>query len=294
MNIDLHEFLKRSPIVPFIREADYAIRNPWSMHERRLFDYLLVYIQEGKCIFTVNGKDYFLREGDFYLVQPNSLVSLQGTTKTITPFVHMDIFYHSDRLVEVTEEKNVGQMDTSLRKRIMQPRLNDFEDVAIPIQFKPENPLWFRDSLIKVIKLWQAGDTLGLIEAQIIASELIFSMLKQYGEFITKSTKAPEDFNWITSYLTFYLSEDISVEDMAKRMRMSISNFSTLFRKHFGISPHQYLVKLRIQHAEELLLHSNLKLDEIAENCGFTNAQHFSKMFKKHTGRTPGSLRKDK
>ncbi|KKI92112.1 hypothetical protein WQ54_11080 [Bacillus sp. SA1-12] len=45
----------------------------------------------------MEGKDYILSKGDFCLVQPNELVARKGTTNTITPYVHMDIFYHSKR-----------------------------------------------------------------------------------------------------------------------------------------------------------------------------------------------------
>ncbi|WP_311775134.1 AraC family transcriptional regulator [Alkalihalobacillus sp. TS-13] len=290
MRQPLHQFIAKHPIVPFIREADYAVRKPWSMLERRLLDYLLVYIQEGKCVFNVEGKDYFLSEGNFCLVQPNELVTLKGTTKTITPFAHLDFFYNQHR--EQSFPTKAGQTNISEFEPFMQPKLNDFAELQIPVHFKPEQPIQFRDSFLKMIGLWQSGDTLGLIEAQNLGSELIHSIMKQYGKYRPPGHVAPEDFNWITSYFSFRLSENITIGDMAKRARLSPSRFSTLFREHFGKSPYQYLLQLRIEHAEELLLNSPLKLHQIAEFCGFADAQHFSKAFKKMTGKTPGSYRK--
>lgn len=291
MSRKLHNFIVKNPIVSFIREADYAVRYPWSLHERRLLDYLLVYIQEGKCVFTVEGKDYFFSEGDFCLVQPKELVALKGTTNTITPFVHMDFFYHPER--EQSFPTKAGQTNLSVYKHLIQPKINDFPDILIPVDIKPEHPRQFRDQLIKMIRLWHSSETLGLLEAQNIGNELIYSLIKQYGKFTTQSHNNPEDFNWITSYFSFHLSDNITIEDMAKRARLSPSRFSTLFREQFRMSPYQYLLRIRIQHAEELLLHSSLRLHQIAELCGFANAQHFSKTFKKHTGRAPGSLRNE-
>ncbi|SFD54655.1 AraC-like ligand binding domain-containing protein [Bacillus sp. OV194] len=290
MSQNLHNFIAHHPIVFFIREADYAVRTPWAMPERRLLDYLLIYVQEGKCIFTVEGEDYSLSEGSFCLVQPNELVTLKGTTKTITPYVHMDIFYQPER--EHSFPTKAGQTNLSEFKQFMQPQLNEFPDLMIPVHFQPEHPRWFRDQLMKMIGLWQSNDTLGLLEAQNLGNELIYSLFKKYGKFTRPIHKSPENFNWITSYFSFYLSENITIEDMAKRARLSPSRFSALFREHFGMSPYQYLLQLRIQHAEELLINSTLKLHQIAEYCGFADAQHFSKAFKKNTGRTPGSLRK--
>ncbi|MFY0758943.1 AraC family transcriptional regulator [Metabacillus dongyingensis] len=260
------------------------------MLERRLLDYLLVYIQEGKCVFNVEGKDYFLSEGDFCLVQPNELVTLKGTTKTITPFAHMDFFYNQNR--ELSFPTKAGQTNLSEFQHLMQPKLNEFPEVTIPVHFQPEQPIQFRDTFLKMIGHWQTCDTLGLIEAQNLGSELIYSIMKKYGNYTPPSHIGPEDFNWITSYFSFHLSENITIKDMAKRARLSPSRFSTLFREHFGKSPYQYLLQLRIEHAEELLLNSPLKLHQIAEYCGFADAQHFSKSFKKMTSKTPGSYRK--
>ncbi|NGP46378.1 hypothetical protein G4V62_16015 [Bacillaceae bacterium SIJ1] len=61
------EVVKRNPVTPYVRECDFAIRNPWSMSERRLLDYLLIYVREGKCNFTVDGKNIILRRGIFAL-----------------------------------------------------------------------------------------------------------------------------------------------------------------------------------------------------------------------------------
>jgi AraC-like DNA-binding protein len=287
---NLQSFIAKNPIVIFIREADYAVRYPWSVHERKLLDYLLVYIQEGDCVFNVEGKDYQLSEGDFCLVQPNELVLLKGTTKTITPFVHMDIFYNPER--EQSFPTKAGQTNLSGYKNLIQPKLNDFSELNIPVKIAPQQPRHFRDQLMKMIRLWHSGETLAQLEAQNIGNELIYLLIKQYGEFGDQTQNSPEDFNWITSYFSFHLSENITIEDMAQRARLSPSRFSTLFREHFSMSPYQYLLRMRIEHAEELLLHSKLTLHQIAELCGFANAQHFSKAFKKYTGKTPGSLRK--
>lgn len=290
MNIPFNSFVYKNPIVPYIREADYAIRTPWGgPTERKLLDYLLVYIQEGTCLFTVNKKKYVLEQGDFCLIQPNEVCSLKGSTNTITPYVHMDFFYHPLR--EQSFPTKSYQTDLSAFDHLMQPKLNDFHEIAVPVQFQPDHPVRFKDFMLKMIGLWLSGDVMSRIEAQNLGSELIYLILKKYGRFQQETLHSPDHFNWIMSYFSFHLSDNITVEDMAKRARMSPSSFSALFHKHFGTSPYQYLLKLRIENAQELLTKSNLKLHQIAEYCGFSDPHHFSKMFKKATGMTPGVFR---
>ena len=74
------------PVVPYIREADFAVRTPWYTPPRRLLDYLLLYVQEGECQVVVEGEELLLGGGDFCLIQSNTLHSLRGLTETITPY----------------------------------------------------------------------------------------------------------------------------------------------------------------------------------------------------------------
>ncbi|MBO2945357.1 helix-turn-helix transcriptional regulator [Paenibacillus sp. F411] len=58
------------------------------------------------------------------------------------------------------------------------------------------------------------------------------------------------------------------------------------------MSPHQYLLHMRIQHACELLRQSDWTQEEIAAYCGFSSVHHFSKMFKSRMGLSPGKYRR--
>jgi hypothetical protein len=56
------------PVVPYIREADFAIRKPWYTPPRRLLDYLLLLVQEGQCLVEVEGEEPLLTAGDTCLI----------------------------------------------------------------------------------------------------------------------------------------------------------------------------------------------------------------------------------
>jgi len=278
-----------SPIVPFIRQGDFAVRKPWHSPPRRLLDYLLIYIQEGHCLICVEETSYHFQAGEFCLVQPNDLHTLEGTTNTITPYVHMDIFYNPAR--EESFPTRPGQVDLSPYRHLLQPRLNDWNTIHIPVKFSPAHPAWFRETMLAMIGVWQHRDVIGQLEAQYHATALVLSLLKEQHQLTVETFQEPQSFNWVLSYLSFHLAEPLSVAEIAQHAHLSPSRFSKLFRQHFGLSPHQYLLHLRIQHAQSLLNRTNLTLEEVADYCGFADVHHFSKAFKKIVGYSPGVYR---
>ncbi|WP_054028766.1 helix-turn-helix domain-containing protein [Bacillus sp. FJAT-28004] len=279
----------KTPIVPYVREADHAVRKPWFIPERRLLDYLLVYIQEGECLFEVEGINVELHRGDFCLIQPNCYHTLRGITDTVTPYAHMDFFFSPRR--EDSFPSPVGLIDLDAYKDLIQPCLNDFNDIYIPVKFKPTEPIRFRDILFNMIGIWQNPSAYNSLEVQHLGTELVMMLLQDFYPTYRKPHAAPNVFSWMTSYLSLHISEPLTVEKMAARAQLSPSRFSALFREHFHTSPHQYLLQFRIGHAVHLLSRTGLSMTEIADYCGFANVHHFSRVFKKVTGRTPGSTR---
>ena len=87
-----------------------------------------------------------------------------------------------------------------------------------------------------------------------------------------------------------HFREDLSVESLAESADMSIAYFRRLFVKAYGISPMQYLMNLRIEHARDLLLSGEVNVTEAALLSGFDDIYYFSKVFKTKTGRTPSDL----
>ncbi len=79
--------------------------------------------------------------------------------------------------------------------------------------------------------------------------------------------------------------------DLARRAHLSPSRFSTIFRQQFGLAPHQYLMRLRIAQSKDMLQRTDLPLQRVADDCGFSDIHHFSKTFKRVIGLTPGQYR---
>lgn len=277
-------------IVPYVRDASFPVRTAWYTAPRRLLDYMLMYVQEGEVVAWVEGREHRCVAGDFYLVQPGELHTLEGPTHTISPYIHLDVFYNPGR--ERSFVVRSGRVDISGHEALLQPRLEDAVGVRVPTKFTPLHPAEFRDTMLKTIGVWQRRDFLGQLESQYLATGLVLSMLQAHSRESIESSDRPEFLNWITSFMSLHLSEPLSVEDMARRAGLSASRFSSVFRDRFGRPPHQFLLHLRVQRAQDLLQHTSLTLREISTQCGFADVHHFSKAFKKVTGHTAGSYRR--
>jgi len=88
------------------------------------------------------------------------------------------------------------------------------------------------------------------------------------------------------------IKENLTVNYLAERANLHQDYFSRLFLKHAGQRPLSYLHEKRIERAQYLIAATNLSYAEIAEETGFENSSHFSKVFKKVTSLTPGAYKK--
>ncbi len=89
------------------------------------------------------------------------------------------------------------------------------------------------------------------------------------------------------------ISSDLSVDDLAKECCLSSGHFSHLFKDVIGVSPHSYMIYLRMEKARDLLLSTRLSIRDVGEAVGCPDQNYFSRLFKKHTGMSPSEFRKN-
>ena len=93
-------------------------------------------------------------------------------------------------------------------------------------------------------------------------------------------------------YLTENFDKEISLDTLAKKANVDKSYLIRLFKKDFGYSPIEYLIKLRMDHAQYLILNTNLTVNEISRLCGYNTPSFFINQYKKFFGTTPNNDRK--
>ncbi|MDD5697737.1 MAG: AraC family transcriptional regulator [Victivallaceae bacterium] len=86
----------------------------------------------------------------------------------------------------------------------------------------------------------------------------------------------------------------ITIAQLAKQASQSEMTLYRMFKKAFNLSPVNYLLSVRIAAAQELLLNSRLNVSEIAGETGFSDSNYFSRIFRKMTGVSPRSYRKNR
>lgn len=93
-------------------------------------------------------------------------------------------------------------------------------------------------------------------------------------------------------YIQSHLTEKLSVEDISANAGYSASYFSHIFAEETGMSPYQFVMKSRIEHAQQLLKTTRLAVQEIAFQCGFNSAANFCYTFRRMSGMSPHEYRK--
>ena len=88
-------------------------------------------------------------------------------------------------------------------------------------------------------------------------------------------------------YIDERLMEDLGLAELAAVCGLRPRHFTTLFRRAFGLPPHRYVLRRRLQRGAELLTHSGYDIAEIALRTGFSSQSHFTTAFRRAYGLTP-------
>ncbi len=119
---------------------------------------------------------------------------------------------------------------------------------------------------------------------------LAFQILSQIGSLANARSMKKQGYGLLIpgiSYMESHLSEEFSIEDLAKKCNVSETYFRRQFKAYTGKTPLQYKNDFRIQKAMVLLTSKELNLQEISDLLGFCDCAYFCNIFKKATGFTP-------
>jgi len=95
----------------------------------------------------------------------------------------------------------------------------------------------------------------------------------------------------VLAYIEERLDTPVSLAELAEQARMSVRHFCRAFRASMGCSPHQYLLRQRVERAKSLIATREMPLCDIAQAAGFTDQSQLTRTFRKQMGITPAGYR---
>lgn len=128
-------------------------------------------------------------------------------------------------------------------------------------------------------------------QASSFVYSLMMELLQMKNAQWNERTAWPENIRSAAEHMEASFAEAVSLDDIAAAAGLSKYYFARLFLQTTGMSPMDYLTKLRIEKAVELLRGSKLTVDEIAKAVGYANGSYFSKVFRSRVGFPPGDFR---
>jgi AraC family transcriptional regulator len=94
----------------------------------------------------------------------------------------------------------------------------------------------------------------------------------------------------VIEYTNAHLSEPIDIDTLATISHLTPFHFTRMFSKSVGMTPHQYVVRLRLQRALRLIREDRLGLAQVAVDTGFADQAHMSRWFKRVYGVSPSRV----
>lgn len=109
----------------------------------------------------------------------------------------------------------------------------------------------------------------------------------------SSSNTEKNDVHRAIEYVLSNISNDISVKDVAQYVHLSPEYFSKLFKKETGENVKNYILRIKVDAAKDLLENPNIPISVVASELGYSNFSHFTQMFKSHENQTPSEYRKN-
>ena len=97
----------------------------------------------------------------------------------------------------------------------------------------------------------------------------------------------------IKEFIDAKIEDDLTLCEMAQAVELSTAYFSRMFRKSTGETPHQFLLRRRLEHAKKMLRSADERVLDVAVACGFKSQQHFAQVFRHVCRVTPTEYRRD-
>lgn len=253
-------------------------------HAHSFFELIYIVSGSGKQIINKTKVDYCAAH--LFLLTPEDSHVFEFETPTQLLFIR---FNKSHLGTTGHEQETLRHMDTILSNARHEPGclLHDHTDRNVvkammeAIVHEHERHGLYHEDLLR-----HFVNTLLVIVARNISQRLPEAIHEGSEE------KAVDILHYIQRHI--YEPEKLKAEIIGEHFGISESYLGRYFKKHSNETLQQYITNYKLKLVENRLLHSNMRIGEIADELGFTDKSHLNRIFKKHKGMNPSAFKKEK
>lgn len=240
----------------------------YALERRTVPDYNFIYVTRGRVVWVIDSVEYPLEPGQLVIVPPDVWHSAYCQTQRVTlGSLHV--------LCELPGGQDVFQLLAPPIYQTIEPGSSfDLYFRGFMHEFEREDPqlrrlLFPGWAHLITRENFRLNAELGLLKMQ-FTDPLVVAMLQD---------------------LDKHIAEEVTLPSLARRSGFSAQHLNRLFRKHLGVTPLQYLARVRMERAAELLRDGRLTVAEIARRVGVPDPYYFSRLFHNHHGKSPTQFR---
>lgn len=234
--------------------------------QRNVFSsYLLLVMLTGSLSYQTRRSRGTVRAGQVLLLDCNAPHAYAAQGKCSFTFVHFDGAQSKELYEEI--ERSIGNL--------------------IPMT----DPNFLHEVIGEMLSCMRSDHRMNEGETSALIYSMLMKLLEQSGASGAGGIGNPIVDRAIT-FIQSHLADRLSVEEIAASAGYSPSYFSHMFAEETGLSPYQFVVKSRVEQAQQLLKTTRMSVQEIAFQCGFNSAANFCYTFRRITRTSPHEFRK--
>ncbi len=250
----------------------------------------IVYFHKGTGTHTINNKKFTIKSGDVFLITPFTRHSYTTNKDNDAPIEVYNIIFYTDFLYpQIPPEKFID----AIHKFLFDIPFSQNNSKTKYLKVSGDYNHSFL-SIFKMIELEYLKNKEGsLICLKNLLIYLIINLFRRAKDNNNNNIplKTRQNLELAINYLRTHPTEDIKLNDIAKKYFFSVSYFNKIFKKHTGLTFNQFLQQERMSKAAELLHKTDLSIDEICGKVGYSDIKFFYSIFSKFIGVPPAKYR---
>ena len=160
--------------------------------------------------------------------------------------------------------------------------------------FAPADPLPLYTRIEQMHRQWLQNDPLEKFHVRALLHQFVYEVMKQRQLAGSAETLRIDPVGRAIRHIEEHYAEPLSLHALAELVNCGPRQLQRRFKERCGIGPIEYLIRVRMNHAQAMLLHTAGAVKDIAEAVGYDDLYYFSRAFKKHFGASPMHFRRDR